>query len=72
MRTDAMSRVTVKAYETALVQDPLQVFGVGGVVTVVDLHSSQVNAFFLEDFDLTLGDVPRRKECAISGTPVST
>ena len=57
MRADQVAGIAVETEETALVQDPLQVFGVRRVVGVVDLDAFEVDAFFLEDGDLPARDL---------------
>ena len=52
LRVHQVAWVAVQPEVAALVENPLQVVGVRGVVGVVDLHALQVHALLLEDGDL--------------------
>ena len=59
MRADQPSWIAIEPQVTALVENPLQVFSVGGVIAVIDLHACEVHAFFFEDRELAPCDVAR-------------
>ena len=61
VRAHSVRGISVHADKAALVENPLEVLSVGRVVAVIDLHPSQVDAFLLEDFDLTFRHVACRE-----------